>query len=66
LSQGLNVKAPLPDRSHNPLDGLMEWHDNWMSTDDYTSMCDSDANELEDLFQRNASSFTDGFVDSGP
>jgi hypothetical protein len=46
-------------------DDLMEWHDNWMSSDDYTSMCDSDANELEDLFQRNASSFTDELLDSG-
>jgi hypothetical protein len=38
---------------------LMEWHDNWMSTDDYTSMCDSDANELEDLFQRRSRGFTE-------
>ena len=40
-------------------DDLMEWHDNWMSTDDYTSMCDSDANELEDLFQRRSRGFTE-------
>ena len=40
-------------------DDLMEWHDNWMSTDDYISMCDSDAKKLEDLFHHNSSGFTD-------
>jgi hypothetical protein len=40
-------------------DDLMEWHDNWMSTDDYTSMCDSDANELESLFRLSSSGFAD-------
>lgn len=30
---------------------LMSWHDAWMSSDEYTGMCDTDAKALEALFE---------------
>ena len=30
---------------------LMSWHDAWMSSDEYTGMCDTDAKALEAMFE---------------
>jgi hypothetical protein len=37
---------------------LMKWHDVWMSTDEYTSMSDDDAKEIEGIFQTQSELFS--------
>ena len=38
---------------------LMDWHDAWMTTDEYTAMSDNDAKLLEALFQERCLVFSD-------